>query len=325
MKKSIYNFFELIIFALFLFLSVILAIGKDYSGAVIDGLKLWLFSVVPSLFPYFFITAILSSLKITGKATRMFSPLMKRVFRLNGAVSYVFFMSFISGYPVGAKLTAELYERGVISEVEATRASALCSTSSPMFMLGTVGSLMFNSPTFGLGLFICHFLAVLLVGVIFSFYKRKEKPTDFRMSFSANSVDNLLYESAYSSVISCLTVGGLITLFYLFTEVLLSLNVLTPVTSLLTPVLGGESRSNGLVLGLFECTRGLKELSMGGTGGLALPIACFICSFGGLSVIMQSIAFLKQAKIKTATFVSSKLLSAVLAFILALIYSLIFL
>ncbi len=324
MKKSIYNFFELSIFALFLFLSLILTVGGDYSGAVLEGLKLWLFCVVPSLFPYFFITAILSTLKITGKATRLFSPLMKGVFRVNGAVSYAFFMSLISGYPVGAKLTAELKQKGVISEIEATRASALCSTSSPTFMLGSVGSLMFGSPAFGLGLFICHLLATLCVGIIFSFYKREQKPTSLEMTFSNAKMDNLLYESAYTSVISCLTVGGLITLFYLFTEILLSLNILSPFISLLSPVLGGKNNSNGFALGLFECTRGLKELSLGGINALTLPIATFICSFGGLSVIMQSTAFLKQAKIKTAPFFVSKILSAVIGFIFAIIYSLLF-
>ncbi len=321
MKKSIYNFFEVSIFVLFLFLSLVLAVNQAYSVAVIDGIKLWLYCVVPSLFPYFFITAILSALKITSKVTRIFSPLMKKVFRVNGAVSYAFFMSLISGYPIGAKLTAELKENGVISPVEATRASALCSTSSPMFMIGSVGGIMFNSPAFGLGLFICHLLSVLCVGIIFSFYKIKEKPTDIEMNFSSNKLDNLLYESAYSSVISCLTVGGLITLFYLFTEVLLSLNILTPFISLGK----NEHYSGGLALGLFECTRGLKELSLGGIGLFALPIATFICSFGGLSVIMQSIAFLKQAKIKTAPFFLAKLLMAVIGFVFAIFYTLLFL
>ncbi len=325
MKKSIYNLFELSIFALFLFLSVVLALGRDYSVAVLDGLKLWLFCVVPSLLPYFFITAILSSLSVTSKITKIFSPLMEKVFRVNGTVSYAFFMSLVSGYPVGSKLVSELREKSVISQAEGVRASALCSTSSPMFMLSSVGSIMFNSPAFGLGLFVCHLLAVLSVGIIFSFYKRKQPPTRTKTTISSGKLDNILYESSYSSVISCLTVGGLITLFYLFTEVLLSLNILTPLIALLSSVTGNSAQSSGLVLGLFECTRGLRELSAGGITFLSLPLATFICSFGGLSVIMQSLAFLKQAKIKTAPFFVSKILSAVLGFILAVFYTLIFL
>ncbi len=321
MKKSIYNFFELTIFALFVFLSLVLAIGRDYSGAVIDGIKLWFICVLPSLFPYFFITAVLSALSVTSKITKLFSPLTQKVFKVNGAVSYAFFMSFISGYPIGAKLVSELREKNIITPTESVRASALCSTSSPMFMLGTVGGIMFNSPAFGLGLFVCHILATLCCGFIFSFYKRNDKPTDGNGLNFCQKVDNLLYESAYSSVISCLTVGGLITLFYLLTEILLSLNILTPFINLG----GNEYYSGGIVLGLFECTRGLKELSLGGIKFLSLPIATFICSFGGLSVIMQSIAFLKKAKIKTAPFFLAKILSAVLGFVFAVAYTMIFL
>ncbi len=321
MKKSLYNFFELTIFALFLFLSLILAIGTNYSNAVLDGVKLWFACVLPSLFPYFFITAVLSSLSITSKITKLFSPITRKVFRVNGAVSYAFFMSLISGYPVGAKLVAELKQGGIITNAESVRASALCSTSSPMFMLGSVGGIMFNSPAFGLGLFVCHILATIFTGVIFSFYKRKEKPSEKFSAFFGERVDNILYEGTYSSVISCLTVGGLITLFYLFTEVLLSLNILTPLIGLCE----NESYSGGLILGLFECTRGLKELSLSPIGFFSLPIATFICSFGGLSVIMQSLAFLKKAKIKTAPFLVAKILMAVIGFVFAIAYTTIFL
>ncbi len=324
MKKSIYNFYETSIFLLTLFLSLILALGRDYSNAVLAGLKLWLFSVAPSLFPYFFITAVLSSLRITSKATKFFSPLMKGVFRVNGAVSYAFFMSIISGYPLGVKLVSELRKNGVISQAEATRASALCSNASPTFLIGAVGGISFNSLAFGISLFACHFLAVLSVGFIFSFYKRKEKPTDLEMNFTSVKLDNLLYESSYSSFVSCLSVGGLITLFYLFAEVLLSLNILSPLISVLTIILGDQNCASGLTLGLLEYTRGLKELSLSGIGFLTLPIATFICTFGGLSVFMQSVTFLKQAKIKTATFFFSKVLSAVLGFILALVCVMIF-
>ncbi len=323
MKKTLYNFFELTIFALLAFFAVILAVGGDYSSAVLEGIKLWIACVLPSLFPYFFITAVLSSLSVTGKLTKFLSPLTTKVFNLNGAVGYAFFMSLISGYPVGATLVSDLRQNGIISKTEAVRASALCSTSSPMFLLGSVGSLMFNSPAFGLGLFICHILSVLSVGFIFSFYKRKDKPT-IQRAFTPKKVDNVLYESVYSSVVSSLTVGGLITIFYLITEILLSLGVFKLPVNLLTPLVGSEHYSSGLILGLFECTRGLKALSLGGIGFLALPLATFICSFGGLSVIMQSLAFLKKAKIKTAPFFLSKALSAVLGFVYALAYTLIF-
>ncbi len=316
MVKNLNSFLSFALFLLLIAFSLLLAFGKGYSAVVLDGLSLYLACVVPSLLPYFFITAILSSMQVTSKISNKLSFLTRRTFNVGGAVGYAFFMSIISGYPVGAKIVCDLKEKGLISKAESVRASALCSTSSPMFLINSVGLIMFNSMRFGLMLFLCHFLSSIIVGVIFSFYHRKEKPLDLPF-INAKKVDNVLYESAYSSVISILVVGAIITIFYLLTFVLFSIGILTPIVSLFSFVLGNERLGKGLTFGLFECTQGLKILSTAKGSFLALPLSCFICGFGGLSVIMQSIAYLKKAKIKTAPFILAKIICAVINFILA--------
>ncbi len=180
---------------------------------------------------------------------------------------------------------------------------------------------MFNDKKFGITLFLCHTLAVFINGFIFSFYKRKEKITEQNLLISKNQVDNLLYESVYSAVISILVVGGLITIFYTLTRVLNQLNVFAPLVKFLNIITKDENLSNGLVFGFFECTQGLKELSKSGVCFLSLPITLFICGFGGVSVIAQSLSFLKNAKIKTAPFLFSKVTSAVIGFLIGVIVS----
>ena len=322
MLKSINSFLEYLLFFALIAVCVLLATNANYSLAVTNGINLWIACVLPSLFPYFFITAILSGLKITGKISNSLSPITTRFFNTNGATGYAFLMSVISGYPMGAKLVSDLKTANLISDAESVRASVFCSTSSPMFILGSVGNFMFKSTAFAFTLYLTHILSAIIAGVIFSFYKRKEKPIKTTRALLLSSHDNILYESAFSAVISVLVVGGLITVFYLVTEILLSIGVLSPVIDFLTTVTGHNDIANGLTLGAFECTRGLKALSIGGINFLTLPTAAFICGFGGLSVIAQSIAHLKKAKIKTAPFIFSKLLSAVINFILGLIFSL---
>ncbi|MBO7149498.1 MAG: hypothetical protein J6V71_01245 [Clostridia bacterium] len=316
MVKNLNSFLSFALFLLLIAFSLLLAFGKGYSAVVLEGLSLYLACVVPSLLPYFFITAILSSMSITSKISNKLSFLTRRTFNVGGAVGYAFFMSIISGYPVGAKIVCDLKEKGLISKAESVRASALCSTSSPMFLINSVGLIMFNSMRFGLMLFLCHFLSSIIVGIIFSFYHRKEKPLD-QPFINAKKVDNVLYESAYSSVISILVVGAIITIFYLLTSVLFSVGILTPIVSLFSFVLGNEQLGKGLTFGLFECTQGLKILSNLPNHLLAFPLSAFICGFGGLSVIMQSVAYLKKAKIKTAPFILAKIICAVINFILA--------
>ena len=325
MIKYLNSFFDTAIFFLLLLFSLILAFGQNFSSVVLDGINLWVSCVLPSLFPYFFITAVLSKLKMTSKISSHLSPFTKRFFNTGGAVGYAFFISLISGYPTGAKMVSDLKEKGLLSEIESIRASAVCSTSSPMFLIGSVGNLMFGSAIFGILLFLVHILSALTIGFIFSFYKKGNdfsKPAPF---ISAEQTDNILYESVFSAVTSVLVVGGLIVIFYLFSEVLLRIGMLTPLINGLNLIVGNQTSAKGIILGALECTSGLKTLSIIGISTLSLPLCALICGFGGFSVIMQSVAYLKKAKLKTAPFVFSKLLSAVVNFIYALIASFIFL
>ena len=130
------------------------------------------------------------------------------------------------------------------------------------------------------------------------------------------------YNGVYDSVISVLVVGGIITLFYLATEILLTFNLLTPFTALLSPIFG--ELSEGVVLGLIECTGGLKTVATV-SSPLALPVCALICGVGGFSVIMQSLTYLKKAKIKTAPFLLAKVLQAVLSFVFGFVLARLFL
>ena len=322
MVKILNTFFSFILFFLLLFFALILALGKNFSLLTLEGINLWLALVVPSLFPYFFITAILSSLKITNKLSNCFFPLTKRLFNVGGAVGYAFFMSLLCGYPVGAKLVCDLKHKNLISQSESIRASALCSTSSPMFLINSVGFLMFKNIKIGIILFCCHFISAIIVGIIFSFYDKKTAPLNTAY-LDDNKVDNVLYESAYSSVVSILVVGAIITIFYIFSNLLFSLGILNPLISFLTLILKDINLAKGLIFGLLECTQGLKILS-GLNSFIAIPLCSFLSGFGGLSVIMQSLAYLKKAKIKTTPFILAKVLSAVLNFCICFISCLIF-
>ena len=311
-----------VFFVLLFLLSITLSFGRGYGYAVTEGINLWVACVIPSLFPYLVITAMFSSMSFTMKVGKLFSPFTRRIFNCGGITGYAFFISLISGYPVGAKTVSDLKTGGFLGDAESVRASCVCSTSSPTFLLNSVGVFMFNQPIFGVKLFATHILSSIIVGYIFSFYKRKEKTTSF-YKYNPHNSGNVLYDSVSSAVTSLLVVGGLITFFYLLTEVLFSIGVLTPFIYLLTRITGNEKLSRSIVFGFFECTCGLKALSVTSCF-FTFPIACAICGFGGLSVLFQSLSFLKKGKIKTAPFILSKVTSAVINFCLGCIFSLIF-
>lgn len=335
-KKFTRNGRQLSVFIALIAAALILASDGRYSAVVLKGINLWAAIVLPSLFPYFFITATLSSLSITERIALKLSPLSRRLFNTGGITAYALFISLISGYPVGAKMVCDLYEKALISKSECVRAGAFCSTPSPMFLIGSVGGTLFEKPSFGLCLFVCSFLSAIVIGFIFSFYHRNDRPIgntataayhsrqtsqSTRNDTNANgkaSLDGVVFECAFSAVFSVLKVGGIIVLFYLFTEMLYNLGALNLPINAIARISGSDDFARGIIFGLFECTRGLNSLSVCEIGLPSLAVCAGVCGFGGLSVICQSLAYLTRAGVKPFLFIGAKVLSAALNVLFAL-------
>ena len=128
MTKTRFNFFEVLLFFTLIIFAILLALGSLNKNTVLDGINLWATCVLPALFPYFFITAILSRLSLTYRIGTRLSPITKRLFNTGGLTGYAFLMSVISGYPVGAQITAQLKKDGLISS-----AVVFGFTESPAF------------------------------------------------------------------------------------------------------------------------------------------------------------------------------------------------
>lgn len=312
MKKKI-NFIKIFFTVTILFVcGCIIAFPERYVSSAKKGILLWANNVLPSLFPFFFCTLLLSKTGALHCFTKACSGITQKLFRCSGEVGYVFLMSLISGYPVGAKMISELYSEGKIDKYEATRASCLCSTSGPLFVIGAVGANMLCDKTLGYILFAVHILSVMICGKIFCNYG------DFNKSYTCRKPEtdggNILYECVYSSVISILIVGGLICIFYVISDVFFDFKITYPVEFLLEKIIGCNN-AEGFVKGMIECTNGCNVLSKQVTPlSVALIGGCI--SFGGISVIAQSVIFLKKAEVNLGMFLLSKIIQSVITILL---------
>ena len=144
--------------AVTLFMVLIAAKPAYFSASAARGLALFATSVLPAVFPFFFWAQALS--KLGAKPVRV-------LFNAPPEGAYALTMSMLSGYPVGAAVTSDLYERNVIDGKSARKISSFASTSGPAFVLGTVGGVLFDSAAVGALLLAAHFLSALAVGVLF--------------------------------------------------------------------------------------------------------------------------------------------------------------
>lgn len=320
-KNSTNNFSKLALKTIFtaflLFVAVVLAIfPQRYISVCAQGIKVWAISVLPSLLPFFFLTTLMIKTDCVNGLSKIFSPITKYVFKCPEITAYPFVISILSGYPIGCKILADLYQNRQLDSENCKKASVFCSTSGPMFIIGAVGVGMFNSSRIGKILYISHVLAAIISGFVFSFKKTGISQTISPNLSKENS--NILYDCAYSSVISVCVVGAFISIFFVFTSIACDFCLLSPLIMIFKPLLG-ENVATQFCKGIIECTQGAIYLSKI-SGNLPIILTSFLISFGGISVICQSAVYLKKAEVSTLGFVCTKLLHGLFsAFITALI------
>lgn len=161
-KKQIFITIFLLTFSLLFVIN-----SSKYISVTIDGILLYGTKILPTLLPFFFVTKILSNFNFIYAVCNQFSFLTKLLFNTKAISSYIFFMSIISGYPVGAKLTTEFYENNIIDKNDAQKILSFCSTSGPLFIIGTVGVGFFYNQFLGILIFLIHVISSILNGIIY--------------------------------------------------------------------------------------------------------------------------------------------------------------
>lgn len=310
------------IFTILIFVIIFLIISNPtrYTSGTISGLKLFVFSVLPGLFPFMLLTKLITEIGLIFNVSQKLDKFSYKIFGTPGVSIYAFLMSIVSGYPIGAKIISDLFEKRQINEIEAKKMSVFCTTSGPIFVIGTVGTIMFKSFKIGIILYASHILSSTLLGIVLNlFSKKKTIAKQPSKVIFATKKSNLISDCVNQTINSLFVVGAYITIFYLIGELLESINFFKMLNTMFCPILtkfGFDMNNfNGLIYGILEVTRGAKTLSLNVTNS-SIIITSGLLSFGGLSIIMQMMSFLKEAKIKAHSFIFSKCVHACLSMIL---------
>lgn len=299
--------------ALLFFAAIFIAMPERYVPVCFEGIALWAECVLPSLFPFMVITLIAVKTGIAEAAAKPFSHAARAV-KLPPVGATMFLMSICSGYPAGSRIISEYRSSGAITDEDCRRLAVLCTTSGPLFLIGSVGYKMFGNKLYGVYLLCAHVLSVLITGVIYSI-AGKAAPQERKMLAKPNG--NILYDAFYSAIISVIVAGGFICFFYTLSVVISDCKLLFPLQYALTNVLGGDA-AEAICRGLTEATGGCAALGASGCA-LALPLAGFLVTFGGLSIISQQLCYLIKCGVKPLRFTLVKFLQGVLCFLLLLI------
>lgn len=315
-----------------LFMVFLIAFSKNNLSAAKDGLTLWATCVVPSLFPFFIATELLNYTNITSIFGKLLSKIMKPVFNIPGEGGYAFVMGIISGYPVGAKIVADFYSNGICTKNEAERMLAFTNNSGPLFVIGTVGILLFGNSTIGILLFITHILSSITVGFILGicsrFYKTSSKKLPYnnskqeKVSSSLSNLGNILGNSIHSAISTVLLIGGFVVLFSVILSILNRLNIISIFSNILSYFSIPYDFSRALISGIIELTNGVNIASSIHAKAISTNIilCAFLLGFGGFSVLLQVLSIISKFGLSIKTYFLGKLLQGLFAAFYTLLF-----
>ncbi|MBW7456983.1 sporulation integral membrane protein YlbJ, partial [Paenibacillus sepulcri] len=213
--------------------------------ASIRGLSIWWQVLFPALFPFFVISELLLGFGIVHFFGKLLDHLMRPLFRLPGIGGFVVTMGYASGYPVGARLTAQLWEQRLVNRAEGERLVAFTTTSDPIFLIGAVSVGFFHNVALAPLLAVSHYGGGLLIGLMMRFHDRKYEssahtqaapPAGRRKSrlveavkamhearlLDGRPIGRLLQDAVQAALRLMIVVGGLVVVFSVIMELLTS-------------------------------------------------------------------------------------------------------
>lgn len=315
-----------IIFVLFTISLVVFS--KSNLSAAKAGLALWANSVVPSLFPFFIATELLSYTNVIPMLGKYLNFLMRPLFNVPGEGSFPFIMGIISGYPTGAKIVSKFKNEGICTSIEAERLLAFTNNSGPLFIIGTVGISLFGNTQIGILLLLTHILACITVGILFRFWKNDKHyklssihNSSFSSSTSSSlsSLGSILGSSISTATRTVVIIGGFVVLFSVIISIINSSGILFLLCKLVNPILVtlniSPEFSSGLISGIIELTNGVSIITSISVKAISTNIilCAFLLGFGGISVILQVFSIVSESNISIKPYIIGKLLQGTFA------------
>lgn len=283
-------------------LILLLLFPAPVLGATRTGVLAWADKVVPALFPFLILTSLMTYYQLPQMLGKVLNPFFRHVLKISPITFFIMFMSFIAGNPSGARVAKKYYDDGAITQKEFRGLLYYCNFASPLFIIGTIGALLYESPQVGYLLLFAHLVGSLAVFICcYPLLKTKDFNRAEAIHFPERPFSELLLEAIETAVHTLMKIGGIIVFFYIVTEALHLVRIYELLAIALAPLLGFLQIDNAgpLFSGMVEFTQGVFKINASYFPlNLQLALTAFIVSFAGLSVHTQVLLFSKGANFK---------------------------
>ena len=276
------------------------------------GLKLCGSTVIPSLFPFMVVSALLVSSGVGIKVCRPLSLPTRLIFGVGEGGACAFLLGAICGFPIGSKVACSMYDKGMMSKKETERVLTFCNNPGSAFVISAVGVSLFGSFRVGVILYACVILSAVITGIIMRpFHKIDDRKISdaniIRASLQGSSGGVSLFLGAVQdSALSMLTVSAMVAFF----------SSLIGCVGVSLSAIGVSEAPIAAIFGLCEMSSGVSALSSLHSS-LALPLCAAALGWSGISVHCQIMAIAGGRGLSFKPYFAAKTIQGVICAALA--------
>ena len=308
--KRVFLPFVLILF----FILMLLFPAPVFSGAS-RGLLLWFRSVLPTLLPFMVLSSLMVRTNALIMIERTAGPVFSRLLGVSGNGSFAVIAGFLCGYPMGARVTAELIRNHKISLAEGNYLLSFCNNTSPMFIISYVVWQQLHRQELTIPVLLILIFSPLFCSIGFRhYYKRRY---DFKAAFIKKTFPvktekepfiNILDGCMIDSYEAIAKVGGYMMLFSI-------------VPSLIREWVPALTHFHTLLLSSIEITGGVELLCTDTLSSEQQFISVLaLVSFGGWCAVAQTGSMIQGTGLSVRSYTIEKLITALVTSLISYAY-----
>ena len=296
---------------LVLFLAMLFSPKAVFDGAE-NGLLLWFQIVFPTLFPFMLVSGLMLSGGGLAVISRISGRLFSALFATSPNGSFAVIAGFLCGYPMGAKISADLVRSGKISRDEGAYLLSFCNNTSPIFIMNFIVWKTFDReelmiPTLLILIGVPAFLSLFFR----RFYLKGRKKFSDLSDKKKNNVKLLNFEMLDSCLADSFESIVKVGLYIIFFSILIALpGKLSAGHPLLAGILPALEMTNGILM----IHKAAPDLTV------SYPLILGLTSFGGFCSAAQTKCMLKAASLPILPYIIQKLTAAAAASLLGIVY-----
>lgn len=263
----------------------LLRFSDEVQSSVKNSITYCLGVLVPSLFPFMVITSYAVNSGVSEVFGRWLGVIVRRVFKLPEVCAAPIIMSFIGGYPAGARAVSTMLAQGKITDKQAARMLLFCVNPGIAFVVTFLGGTVLGSSLVGWLIFLSVTAAGLVLGVISGLRVQPPKALPEQNEPSGGALVRSVSDAASAVLKMC----ACIVIFSGFTAILHGAGIYQTAARLLARTGLFSPTDSAVVLSfLIEVTGGAGTAAKFRAGA---PLYTFGVAFGGLCVHMQLFSF----------------------------------